>query len=71
MVTPIEATTYLLRGGPYALVRPMCGVPNKLFALLCCVEVPMSRYRVQLLSFEYLASNHPSPLDWPGACISG
>ena len=33
MVTPIEAITYLLRGRAYALVRPMCGVPNKLFVV--------------------------------------
>ena len=61
MVTPIEASTYLLRGGPYALVRPMCGIPNKLLAVLRRgAYVEMSG---QFLSFGYLASSHPSPLD--------
>ena len=51
MVTALEATTYLLRGRPYALMRPMCGVPNKLFAVRCRgVSVEMSG---QLLSFVY------------------
>ena len=52
MVTPVKATTYLLRGRPYALIRPMSGVPNELFAELwcdACVEISGPAFQLSIL----------------------
>ena len=66
MVTPVMATTYLLRGRPYALMRPMCAVHNKLFAVLCRgVYVAISGPASQLSILSHLQ------VPWTGACISG